>query len=331
MDSRNERTISQLLASDEPSIVWKIRTGVLGESPESLLDLGGQIRQSPRVRTLLDRMFPGDVYAKWHGGHWVLSTLADLGYPPGSPELVGLRDRVQDRWLAGQFFAEFEASSAQQSYARKDGVPVLAGRFRRCGSQQGNALRTIVKLGLIDERTPALAERLLYWQWPDGGWNCDRRPEAATSSFMETLWPMRGLAAYGDATGDRKSREAAIRAAEVFLTRELAFRRRDAEVMHPDFLRFHYPLYWHYDLLGGLVGIGEVGLLDDPRCERALDLLEEARLPDGGWPATARFYTVSSEPKSNSDSVDWGGTSRSRMNPWVTVDALTVLARSGRL
>jgi hypothetical protein len=29
--------------------------------------------------------------------------------------------------------------------------------------------------------------------------------------------------------------------------------------------------------------------------------------------------------------VNWGGTSRSRMNEWVTVDALAVLQAAGRL
>ena len=63
----------------------------------------------------------------------------------------------------------------------------MEGRYRRCGSQQGNALRSMVRLGLADERADKLAERLLHWQWPDGGWNCDRNPSADTSSFMETL------------------------------------------------------------------------------------------------------------------------------------------------
>jgi hypothetical protein len=82
------------------------------------------------------------------------------------------------------------------------GVPVIRGRARRCASQQGNALYAAVVLGLLDERGRRLARLLLRWQWPDGGWNCDRRPEAATSSFWESLIPLRGLAAYARATGD---------------------------------------------------------------------------------------------------------------------------------
>jgi hypothetical protein len=41
---------------------------------------------------------PGGAYRKWDGAHWVLATLADIGYPPGDPSLVPLRDQVL-AWL----------------------------------------------------------------------------------------------------------------------------------------------------------------------------------------------------------------------------------------
>lgn len=311
-------------------MIWKVRTGVLGESPSELADLRDQIHHSERARTLLARVHSGDVYTKWHGAHWVLVALADLGYPAGSPELIPLKDRVLDRWLAPTYYTEFEAKASAESY-RKGGVPRMQSRYRRCASQQGNALRALVRLGLEDERIERLVERLLHWQWPDGGWNCDRNPSAKTSSFMETLTPMRGLADYGTRQGHAGAAAAARRAAKVFLERRIAFRRSDGSPMHPDFLRFHFPLYWHYDFLGGLVAMKEMDLLGDQRCEAALDLLEEKRLADGGWPAEGRFYSVSAEPKSGSDSVDWGGTSRTRINPWVTAEALVVLKQAGRL
>jgi len=71
-------------------------------------------------------------------------------------------------------------------------------------------------------------------------------------------------------------------------------------------------------------------VIRDPRCAAALDLLEEKRLPDGGGPAERRYCKVS--PKAllaNADYVNWGGTSRSRMNEWVTVDALAALHAAG--
>ncbi len=83
---------------------------------------------------------------------------------------------------------------------------MIEGRYRRCASQQGNALYAAAKLGLLDRDADRLVERLLHWQWPDGGWNCDKNPTADTSSFMETLLPMRGLALYAAQRDDAIAR-----------------------------------------------------------------------------------------------------------------------------
>ncbi|MCA2218231.1 hypothetical protein [Jidongwangia harbinensis] len=157
-------------------------------------------------------------------------------------------------------------------------------------------------------------------------WICGPTRAADTSSFCETLLPMRGLAAYPD----RDAAAAARRAAEVLLVRRLAYRVSTGELIRPEFVKLHYPLYWHYDVLGGLKGLAELGLLGDPRCTDALDLIESLQQADG-WPAHARYYRASADVALHNDSVDWGGTSTRRANPWVTVDALAVLREAGRL
>lgn len=103
-------------------------------------------------------------------------------------------------------------------------------------------------------------------------------------------------------------------------------------MIHPEFVALHYPLYWHYDVLAGLKVMAEIGRLDDPRCADALDLLAAKRLPDGGWPAERRYYKAPRKAvELGADQVDWRGTSKRRMNDWVTADALAVLAAAGRL
>lgn len=328
-----EPVVERLLASKEPSIRWKTRVAVLGESPTSrpVRALQREIRESPRVRRLLagrdaeGRLAPvKNVYAKWQGAHWVLAALADMGHPAGDRELVPLRDQVLKRWLAPHFYQEFAAEKKSQVYGKR-GVPVLQGRHRRCASQQGNALWSILTLGLADERAQDLVERLLHWQWPDGGWNCDKNPDASHSSFMESILPLRGLSLAARETGDAKAGAAAKRASEIFLKRHLFKRQHDGALMRREFAKLHYPLYWHYDALHGLKVLAEAGRIDDPRCKEALDLLEAKRLPDGGWPAEERYYQAKAER------VDWGGTSKVRMNEWVSVDALAVLRAAGRL
>ena len=99
----------------------------------------------------------------------------------------------------------------------------------------------------------------------------------------------------------------------------------------PEFVRLHYPLYHGYDILGGLKAMAEIGRLDDPRWEKALDLLEEKQLPSGGWAAERRLYAVSSRVKTRAEYVDWGGVRPREMNEWLTADALQVLRAAGRV
>ena len=344
MKPTRTRAIDALLLSDEPSIRWKVLVDINGENPNStkLKALREQIRTSPRVTALLahrNRHFTreANVYAKYRGAHWTLAALADLGYPPGDESLLPMCRQVLDHWLSDSFYREFESKGAIPKRRSNEGVPVIRGRYRRCASQQGNALFSLTRLGLdVGGGRERLAERLLHWQWPDGGWNCDRNPSADTSSFMESLLPMRALAAYAEASGNAAARAAACKASEIFLSRRLFKRRSDGKVIHPTFLIFHYPLYWHYDALGGLRAMAEMNLLDDPRCADALDLLERKELPDGGWAAQGRFYKVApgvdtSDRFGSTTPVDWGGAGRRRLNEWITADVLYILRAAHRL
>ena len=335
-----DAVLGRLLNSDEPSIRWKARVKILGEKRDSsaIEALEAEIQTSARVRSLLQTTARGNgagvnIYAKWQGSQWVLMTLADIGYPRGDQSLKPAADEMISTWLEDRFFNEFEATSKEEVYAKlKTGIPIMDGRYRTCASQQGNALHSVIALGLEDERIHQLAERLLFWQWPDGGWNCDKNPDADSSTFIHTLWSMRGLAAYADRTDSPKARAAVERAAEVFLKRRLFKRASDGRVIRDSFVKLHYPLYWHYDILGALKVFAELGITDDERLFDALDLLEDKRLPDAGWPAEERYYKkVTNDVALGNEYVDWGGVSKHRMNEWVTADALAVMTSFGRV
>jgi hypothetical protein len=320
--------ITTLLESDEPSVRFHVRANVLGEDGESaaVRRLREEVRASPRVAALLsertaDGGIPHHPYAKWDGAHWVLAVLADLGYPPGDASLIPLREQVCE-WLLSK------------DHIR--GIRTIRGRTRRCASQEGNALHAMLKLGLDDERCDVLAARLMRWQWPDGGWNCDVKPAAVNSSFHESLIPMRALAAYGRTRRSEQAIAVACGAAEIFLKRRLFRRERDGAVMNERFLRLCYPPYWCYNVLFALKVLAEMDLLVDPRCAEALELLESKRLPDGGFPAEGKHYRVSRDGSpagrriSGRSLVRWGPVGRRRMNEFVTADALGVLAAAGR-
>jgi len=317
------RVIDRLLKSDEPSVRFKVLVNVLGKKSGSapIKKLQNEIKTSPRVRSLLserdrNREIPYHPYAKWYGAHWVLADLADIGYPSGDESLLPLREQVY-KWLL--------------SKRHEKSIRSIEGRVRRCASQEANAVYYLHTLGLADARTDELAERLMKWQWPDGGWNCDKNPEASNSSFMESLIPLRAIGLHAKRTGSRKAEDTAKRAAKIFLKRRLYKRQKDGSVISDDFIALHYPCYWHYDILFGLKVIAEVGFIDDKRCNNALELLESKRLPDGGFPAEKKYYRVTEKRTSGRSLVDWGGTSKKRMNEFITVDALYVLKRSGRL
>jgi hypothetical protein len=266
------------------------------------------------------------VYAKYTGAHWVLADLADIGYPPSDASLAPLRDQVYETWLAPERTRERVVAREAARYKSRPGVPIIDGRPRRCASQEGNALYATLALGLADARADQLAANLVRWQWPDGGWNCDRKTEARTSSFHETLLPLRGLAWHANVTGSQASQDAAARAAEFLLKRGLFRRQTDGSVIRDSFLKLRYPHYWHYDILIALKVMAEAGFIGDPRCTEALEVIASKNLVTGGWRAEGKHYRVVTEPEKGGSLVDWGPATRKRvMNPFVTLDALYVL------
>lgn len=328
--------IGKLLESAEPSIRLKTLRDLLDADPSGadIVALQQEVRTSPRVQALLserdvDGRIPHNPYKKWNGAHWVLATLADIGYPPGDTSLIPLRDQVYDFWLSPQHTREY-ICTWRTSRSKSPGVPIIEGRTRRCASQEGNALHSTVKLGLADARAEDLARNLMRWQWTDGGWNCDRRPKAVNSSFWESLVPLRALALYARESSDEAAKAAAARAADVFLKRRLFKRQADGTVMKEEFTRLHYPWYWRYDILFALKVMAEAGFIRDERCRDALDLLESKHMADGGFPAEEKYYQLANPGNPRYSVVDWGGASKKRSNEWVTVEALCVLKAAGR-
>lgn len=331
--------INKLLNSENPSIKWKTLVNILGEDPNSkkIKKLEELIKQSSTIRSLLSNMSDTgkitsfrNVYDKWQGAHWVLASLADIGYPKNDESLYQAKEQVLSHWLSPYYYKEFEAKTKTDAY-KKEGVPIMEGRYRRCASQQGYALYYLIKLGLVDERIHHLAERLLHWQWPDGGWNCDKNPKATKSTFIHTAISMRGLGIYGKEYEQKEAEDAAKKAVEVLLKRKLYKKQSDDTIIKEEFTLLHYPLYWHYDILGGLKIIAELGQVQDPRCTEAIELLISKYIKDEGWPAESKYYKTSNELKLGNDYVNWGGTSKKKMNEWVTVDALYVLKEAGFL
>ena len=253
-------------------------------------------------------VFPeGHPYHKWTGTHWRLVEIADSG-------IVVDRNRVEAAVLA-------ELAWLLPGLERQR-VPRVAGRARRHGSIEGNAVYALCRLGFADHpATRQLVDALLDWQWPDGGWNCDRHRDAWRSSFHESAIPALGLATFAELTGDLEAHHAAEQTAELLLEHHLFRSLASGQPIHPSWTVLHYPAYWHYDVLQGLRMLSSVDRLRDPRARDALDLVENARRPNGRF--AGRRWSSRGQPAA----VDWG---RGTDNLLLTEIADSVLHAAGR-
>jgi hypothetical protein len=231
-----------------------------------------------------DGSFGVNPYSKWKGAHWRLVSLVELGVPARKRAARAAAKTVLD-WIASP----------------RHTAPTIRGLERRHASIEGNALAVGCRLNLASSpQVEYLVEVLLRSQWPDGGWNCDRNPQAHRSSFHESLAPIWGLVEYHRATGDERAMKAARRAAELLLEHRL-FRSSTGQVIHPEWAHIHWPHYWHYDYFHGLRAIAMLGLASDPRADEARSMLHGARGADGTWCATGRRYW-----RPATEVVDWG-------------------------
>ncbi len=315
--------VARLQSHPEPAIRYRFLREVLllPETDVKVIDARQAVKDGALVSRLLsprgaDGRLPWHAYSKWRGAFWTLLQLEDLGYPPEDHSLMPLLEQVYD-WLLDE--------------ARLKKIPLIDGRYRRCALQEASAVFCAIRFGLVDERVERLVHYLLKWQWPDGGWNCDKKPQASHSSFYETWLPLRAMYAYAELSGDRQARAAAERAAEVFLSHRLYKRHSDGATMIAKFEELAYPPYWHYDILVGLRLMMEIGRLDDPRCKDALDWLESKRLPDGSFAASTKYYQVTQKDISGVSLVQWGLVNPHKTNDFVTVRVLGVLKKAGRL
>jgi hypothetical protein len=281
--------------------------------------LADEIRESPDCGRVIDGCFASarHPYRKWQGPHWALVQLAERGHPGGDARLERVQEHVFDWILAPRFLKPNWTLFVE-------GQPE---RVRRCASMEGNVLWSSLRLGLMDDRLQLLADRLVSFQWPDGGWNCDPRPEASHASFVETVLPLRGLAAWVAATGDRAARGALDRGLELLLGHELLY-HRSGEIMQPNWgpraNLIGFPVRF-FDPLLVLELMADAGRLADPRTGRALHMLRSKQTRDGGFPMEVRRARTADVICSNCSFASWGPGGKTRMNPWVTINALRVL------
>jgi hypothetical protein len=241
--------------------------------------------------------------------------LAEIDYPPGDDQLVPYRDLVY-RWLR----------RIERDY---DGPLFIRGTYRVHGSFHGNAIFASVVLGLANDETDELCANLIRYQWPGGGWNCNKRPATKGPTILHTAFGLRGLATYRSRHTSDELQQAIDAAAEVMLERRVYLKRSNGKPLRPVYTKLSYPYPRLYDFMAGLHILSRAGYGADPRCSNALDLLESKFLPAEGWATERRLFTHA-PGKDDFTHAPWEGPKRGRAHLLLTIDALEVLRNAGR-
>ncbi len=255
------------LLDSDPTIRWQVMRDLTGEASNAIAAERARIATEGWGAQLLAAQSPG---GGWGGGSkwdlialWSLVVLKDLGLDPASKEARRMIDRVDKNLV-------FKPLN-NRPYLHGETEPCINGRILGVGTY-------------FKEPNDALANQLLGEQLEDGGWNCEA-PKSRRSSFHTTICVLEGLLEYERA--GRKSAavtEARKRAEDYLLERGMFRSLRTGKVIDKRWLRFSFPMFWHYDVLRGLDYLRSAGIKPDGRVGEAIEVVIQRRHQNGRWP-----------------------------------------------
>ncbi len=299
------RSVIRWLLDSDPSVRWQVMRDLTDAPAEEVAAERARVATEGAGARLLALQ---GADGRWGGAAWnrgwdstmhVLMLLRDLGLDPASGEArraVGLvRDRVT--W---------------QGWWEYDGNPFFAGEVEPCINGQVAAVGAY-----FGQDVRGIVDRLLAEQLGDGGWNCEAANGSTRSSFNTTICVLEALLEYELAGGSSAAvTEARLRGQEYLLERRLFRRQTTGEVIDPDWTRFSFPTWWHYDVLRGLEYLRKANVKPDQRVAEAIELVDSKRDGDGRWPLENQH------PGTMAVEVDEG---EGRPSRWNTLRALRVL------
>jgi hypothetical protein len=100
---------------------------------------------------------------------------------------------------------------------------------------------------------------------------------------------LEGLLDYERAGRKSASVTKARKRGENYLLERRLFRSlRTGEVIDKRWLRFSFPMFWHYDVLRGLDYFRNAGMKPDSRVAEAIEIVIQRRHQNGRWPLNLR-------------------------------------------
>lgn len=261
-------TLTWLLDSD-PAIRWQALRDLSGAAEEVVAAERARVVSVGLGARILECQAPNGA---WHNAaepEWLitlftLQLLRATGVDPTDPAVRRAVARLEAgfRW-----------------HEELGGRPFFEGETEPCIN--GGALALGAYFGRV---SPALLERLLGEQLPDGGWNCEA-PPSRCSSFHTTICVLEGLLEL-EQTSVRDARVSAARKrGERYLLERRLFRRlSNGELVDPRFLELAYPPRYRYDVLRALDYFRSTTRdFDASTMSEALGVLETKRTSEGRW------------------------------------------------
>lgn len=311
-----------LAASHEPSIAYRVLQDLQEVPPTDPRTIGAQdeIGRTGWAAAILGLQLSGgqwstpgsarqDLYRpKYIATNWQLIVLTELGLSSQNPGARRGCELILERYSDPADEDELGGPGSEVCFT-------------------GNAVRYLRHFGFAgDPRVRHSIEWLIDTQKPDGGWHC-------FPSDTGTLDGWEALAAFAEIPAEERSdrmQRAIDRGAQFYLDRGLM---REGAEEYPPWRRVHYPVHYYYDYLVGLEMLTRLGHGADDRMAPALELLEERRNRDGTWNLDALHPDIPlTEPyQPRPPFFPYALEVPGAPSRWITVRALAVLHRAGRL
>jgi len=283
--SLDEGPIDWLLASD-PALRWQVERDLLRAPSDAWNATRARIATEGYGARLLALQDPD---GQWAGGAFFPrdfdfdgpEAADDAGQPWTATTwtLTALREWGLDATaLTGT--AELLAANSRWEY---EDLPYWGGEVDCCINAY-----TLANGAWLGADVTAVAQWFIDHKLADGGWNCEWVNGSTRSSFHSTLNVLKGLLYYETATGGSDALRAARRSGEEYLLeRRLMRTQTTGELVGPWVSQFAYPCRWHYSVLNAADYFRSAALTDlcpaDRRLMDAIDVIRDARRPDGTW------------------------------------------------
>lgn len=273
----SEEPVVAWLLEGDPAIRWQVMRDLLDEPVDTWEAERRRALETGWVPAMLEHQAPDGSWPKgrWTDTPWSLLLLVALGLPEDHPSARASAHAALERFMPA-------GAQVDETLLLKRMDLCHLGFWLGLGSHLMNG----------DERLAPLGRAVLSAQLDDGGWNCRVRVKSIRhSSFHTTFNILEGMriASERGVVADPVFREAEARAVELMLAHRLYRSDRTGEVIEERFTHLTYPWHWHYTFLRGLDYLRLTPAITDPRLDDPIQLLLDARKPNGRWPLQKRI------------------------------------------